>query len=673
MWNQKLVSAICLPISSIFMCIGYSLAQPIPDTTLGRESSVVVPSLDTNGKPSTRIEGGASRGANLFHSFQQFGVGKEQSVYLSNPANINNIFIRVTGSNTSTILGTLGITGNANLFLLNPNGVIFGSDASLNLNGSFLATTASSLSFADGTQFSATVPQNSSLLTVSAPIGLQFGNRNANIGVQGAILQLQPGKTLGLVGGDIVISSAYLEVPTGRIELGSVAKDSSVSLTLVVDSLTLGYENVRAFQDINIKRSSNPNDFASQIFTGGEGSGSIHLQGRQIVLADDSQIVSSTNGAGIAGSITVDASELFLIDGKTSEVSTLTTNAGNGGDVTINTKRLRLQNGGGISTDSGIFVGFDGQISRATGNAGNLTINATESVELTNGSSLSSEAEAFGDAGNIIINTTKLNVRESSQVSVSSTSPTGDAGKLEIKARSIFLDERGKIAASSQSGRGGGNINIQNQGLLLLQHNSEISTNAASQGNGGNIDINTNVLVTLDSSKITAQAIAGRGGYIDISTKGLFISPDSIISASSEQGISGEVEINRTESEPERALSELPDEPVDIANLIAQGCSIESNIAKGSKFVVTGRGGLPPTPQEALRTELALVDLGSSVSSQGSRATAITANQPMLTEPVEIVEAQGWTINSKGEVILTALAANVTPEIPWLTSPRCHS
>ena len=108
-----------------------------PHRTLGNENSRTV--FDTiNNLPSDRIEGGATRGVNFFHSFREFNVGEGRGAYFANPNGIANIFTRVTGGNPSNILGTLGVQGNANLFLLNPKGIVFGSNARLDLRGSFL-------------------------------------------------------------------------------------------------------------------------------------------------------------------------------------------------------------------------------------------------------------------------------------------------------------------------------------------------------------------------------------------------------------------------------------------------------------------------------------------------------------------------------------------------------
>jgi filamentous hemagglutinin family protein len=148
-------------------------AQIVPDNTLGAESSVVTPNVTINGIVSDRIDGGAIRGAHLFHSFEQLSVLEGQGAYFTNPAGIENILSRVTGANRSEILGRLGVLGTANLFLINPKGIVFGPNASLDVQGSFLATTADAVKLGDAGLFSATQPATSNLLTVS-PSALWF-------------------------------------------------------------------------------------------------------------------------------------------------------------------------------------------------------------------------------------------------------------------------------------------------------------------------------------------------------------------------------------------------------------------------------------------------------------------------------------------------------------------
>ncbi len=199
---QKLGLVIVLAMSGVMTTLASSArAQIVPDRTLGAESTKLTPNANVQGLPATLIEGGASRGVNLFQSFLQFNVGDGQRVYFANPAGIENILTRVTGSDPSKIFGTLGVDGRANLFFLNPNGIIFGSNARLDVAGSFLATTANSFVFENGLKFSATNPEAAPLLTVSLLPGLQFGaNQSASISNTG---NLSVGQDLTLVGSNL--------------------------------------------------------------------------------------------------------------------------------------------------------------------------------------------------------------------------------------------------------------------------------------------------------------------------------------------------------------------------------------------------------------------------------------------------------------------------------------
>ncbi|MDZ8053005.1 MAG: filamentous hemagglutinin N-terminal domain-containing protein [Aulosira sp. ZfuVER01] len=148
------------------------LAQIIPDNSLGSERSVVTPNVQHQDDLINRIDGGAIRGGNLFHSFQDFNVRNQQRVYFANPAGIENILGRVTGNQASKIFGTLGVLGSANLYLINPNGIIFGQNARLDISGSFFASTSNSLLLENGEKFSTQNPKAPSLLTINQPLGL---------------------------------------------------------------------------------------------------------------------------------------------------------------------------------------------------------------------------------------------------------------------------------------------------------------------------------------------------------------------------------------------------------------------------------------------------------------------------------------------------------------------
>ncbi|WP_432809938.1 filamentous hemagglutinin N-terminal domain-containing protein [Pantanalinema sp. GBBB05] len=198
-WRLGLIGYLILTET---LTIAAAVAQLSPDRTLGHENSVVTPNVMIRGSRGDRIEGGAQRGVNLFHSFQDLNVNELQRVYFANPTGVENILTRVTGSHASNILGTLGVDGAANLFLLNPNGILFGPNARLDIAGSFVASTADRLVFGNGLEFSAVNPQAAPLLTINIRPGLQYGISPGTIANAG---HLSAGQDLTLAGGNLLL------------------------------------------------------------------------------------------------------------------------------------------------------------------------------------------------------------------------------------------------------------------------------------------------------------------------------------------------------------------------------------------------------------------------------------------------------------------------------------
>jgi len=207
-----------------------AMASIVPDDTLGPERSTV----HALGPQLERIEGGALRGTNLFHSFRAFNIGEGRGAYFANPAAVENIFSRVTGSNPSHLFGTLGVLGEANLFFLNPNGILFGPNFNLDVRGSFVATTANSIALPDGSLFSASDPQAPPLLTVNvtAPIGLRFEGASPGSIVNAGNLTVDEGQHLTLAAGTVA-STGLLAAPGGEVAVVSVPGASADGMPTV--------------------------------------------------------------------------------------------------------------------------------------------------------------------------------------------------------------------------------------------------------------------------------------------------------------------------------------------------------------------------------------------------------------------------------------------------------
>ena len=188
-------------------------------------------------------------------------------------------------------------------------------------------------------------------------------------------------------------------------------------------------------------------------------------------------------------------------------------------------------------------------------------------------------------------------------------------------------------------------FNIAN--LFSLRNNSPVSTTAGGTGDGGNINLSTEFLVARDDSDITANAFEGRGGNISITTQGIFSFPNSTIDASSQLGIDGVIEINTPDIDPSQGLIKLSENVVDPDQLIAQNPCLQG---EESEYIITGRGGLSPSPAQTLNSDP--LEVGLVEAATGTAGTVTPPPTP--TSAAQIVPAKGWKLNEKGEVILVS-------------------
>jgi large exoprotein involved in heme utilization and adhesion len=261
-----------------------------------------------------------------------------------------------------------------------------------------------------------------------------------------------------------------------------------------------------------------------------------------------------------------------------------------------------------------------------------------------------------------------MSVRDGAQVTVSS--PSGQAGNLTITANFLFLNQGSLRAETGQSSpEGGANITLKSLDQLRMENESLISARALNTANGGNITLDTTFLIALPSvgsngSDIIATAVQGRGGQIKIAAAGIFGLAErpaipgnrtNDIDASSEFGAAGDIQLN-TLVNPS-GLTQLPNALADPTRQIAQECAAKGD--NGNKFTVTGRGGLPQSPNEVLTPDMVQDDLGTPVVSNPPTRESV---KPSLTSPPQqLVEAQGWVVDDLGVVTLVASAPSVTP------------
>ncbi|MFN6486106.1 MULTISPECIES: S-layer family protein [unclassified Nostoc] len=586
-WLQRLGITIS---STIVFWSNCSLAQITPDATLPSNSNV-----RQEGNTSI-IEAGTQAGSNLFHSFQEFSVPTNGTAFFNNPTDVQNIISRVTGGSVSNIDGLIHANGTANLFLINPRGIIFGQNARLNIGGSFVGSTASSLKFADGFDFSAIAPQTTPLLTINTPIGLQFGQNSGDIrvqaisgsasSVQGLGLRVPFGKTLALVGGNVILEGSFLNAPGGRIELGSVTGVNQVNLNQTSQGWIFNYQNTnnfgnikmfRSFVDIAIEEDNNIQGQsekgaislnASQVdiqrsivtantFTSAPG-GDVNINSKQLTI-NQSTVSSRTFNSGVGGNVTVNASEsvqIFNVNNSlfpsalTTEISELGQVAtGNGGNLTVNTRRLIVNNGGKVATGT-----------QSAGKAGDLIIRATDAVELSGFlSSIETQStpNTTGNAGNLIIETGKLTVQGGAQIS-SGTLGAGAGGNLIVKASQIDIIGRsanentpsGLFTRTNSTGKAG-DLTINTAGLRVLG-GAIISSETISSGNGGSLKIDAADIIQVAGrsnngrpSRLTASTEgSGKAGNLIISTPQLLIFDGAQATVSSSQeGEAGNLDI----------------------------------------------------------------------------------------------------------------------------------
>lgn len=471
-----------------------------------------------------QITGGTRAGSNLFHSFENFNVPNNNIANFLNDSGIatSNILGRVTGGNVSSILGTIQTTGfgNANLFLMNPAGIVFGPDAALNVSGSVSFTTADYLRFADTTgsnpgifHADTTLPN---ILTNSPVAAFGFlGSNPSAIAVQGSMLTLKSGQSISLVGGDqgfsyttldtgthasvpggVTISGGSLSVKDGLVHLASVASPGEVLARTLNLSPNINGQKFVTLGEIEISEQSSINS------SSGDGS-TIIIRGGHLILKNESMISADT------------------------------------GDISLHTTHK-------IDIDASL-VGVDPNNPPA--HAGNITFRSDlGNISVTNSFISTQTLDSSGSTGSITISAPHgdIHIGDSSQLFTSNNvvaQGAGTLGDIHIIAHNLSLDGISKLGTDNAGEQRGGNISIALDGRLTIVGGSFINTGAFGKATSGDLNIQAPdiQLTGKDSQIYTGTITSGNGGHLNLHTDTLQLLNGGKLSGGSSIGFTGTV------------------------------------------------------------------------------------------------------------------------------------
>ena len=465
------------------------------------------------------VTGGRQLKQNLFHSFSQFSIpsGSKAVFNLTGNSGVSSIFSRVTGSNVSNINGliqTVNSTNPVSLFLMNPNGIIFGPNARLDIGGSFVGTTASGIQFENRTVFNTATTGDSVLLTISTPIGLQFGKNPGAIVVQNIGhklasrdplgitpasgpnvlgLEAKPGQSITLIGGNLQFQGGIINAR--KITLGSMAGEGTVTLQNNATGLNFGFDPLQALGDISMTG-------RSLATVSGLTAGTIDLVSNTLTMKDGSLLFAQQFGP-------------FT-----------------GGAVNLNVKdRIDMI---GVSTDGRARTGLITE-SLGSGKSATISIKASQ-FNLYEGAAVGGRAAGTGTAGEIDIQADRilvdgfyrLNPLVSSALASSSLG-SGTSSRIQIKARQVLVRSSGSISSSSFGPGRSGDLDLNVEDLQVIGTSpigfrSSVSTTSYKGGQAGNLKLHTRTISIENGGNITTSTLgSGSAGNLDIiATKSIY-------------------------------------------------------------------------------------------------------------------------------------------------------
>jgi filamentous hemagglutinin family protein len=507
----------------IFFLLGLLLPCTEASRVLAQVSPAITPTIGTgnlgtivtpNGNVYT-ITGGTrpQNGPNLFHSFGTFNVPANNMANFHNDTALptTNILGRVTGGNVSLIFGTIQTSGfgNANLFLMNPAGFLFGPTATLNVGGMVTFTSADYLRFSDNARFNAAPNMTANEVLSMAPVAA-FGFLGSNPGaitIQGSKLTVATGQGISLIGGNITIENGKLEngttqtavlsAPNGQINLASVASPGELLIGTLERGPNINGQSFGALGTTQILQKS-------VINTTGAGGGAVLIRSGRFVI-DDSSISTNTTGLATGKGIDIQTTQdLAIQNGSSLEAFVFEdSTGGNGGDVRLRGNSVLIQ-------DSELLTGTEG-----AGNAGKIVVQTDNNLEIVNSTLFTSSFFAPGHAGNIELTSTHGDISITTEfplVTSQTGQGSGNTGNIIVTAREgdVLLADGGQLFTASRSTGAGGRIEITAKNLTLID--ASMSDDNLSSPKPGGITITLSDTLRLQDGSVIAPVSRSRVG-----------------------------------------------------------------------------------------------------------------------------------------------------------------
>ena len=620
-----------------------AIAQTGPITDSGLHTIVT-----TNGTVHDITGGtrpGGEGGTNLFHSFDKFGVPPDNianfvngisfdlnGIQLQAGLHTSNILAQVTGNMRSDIYGMIQTTGfeNANLFIMNPAGFLFGPNAMVNIGGMAHFTTADYLRLSDlaggnAGIFHASLAETNILTTAPVAAFGFIGSNPAAIQIEGSTFTLAAGTGLSLVGGDISIGAdpdtgtpAYISVPSGKIDLVSVASPGEILHPSLQTGPNITDQTITAKGTVSISDFS----FLDVSGTAGQGQeneagGAVRIRGGQFVMDNISVIQNMTTG-NIAGenpgvSIVVDH------DVRLTNLSFISVGTGTGfgrsGNLEINAEKVEVLSGSSLTSISG-GPAVPGDINITATKF--LTVSGLDPFGGTEPSNISTTAQSSVNGGNITIGAAGSSVSVQDDAGIGTSSNAGRAGNITINSDVLNVTNGGRVGTTSANGSSGTIMITASDSAIISGHSAlgNFSSIAnSSQTTPANISITAGQFVMANRARIDGDTASQQGGTVNVTaTQSIDLSQDSTIRSSTTAGTGTALDLS------------APSIAIDQSTLSTRISGSNPNNVGGTIMATATNGNITVSNNSLIAASTAGAADGGRVELNASDSIIVTAN-----------------------------------------------